>query len=208
VKHIGIFALVTLALLTALMIYSLTILGEYEEFDKSLSDDYVAAAKRLQELDAQFPLPATRTMDAKRFVVWLESRTSLAELLEARFADKEKLSQLQVRKTRNLALEHLLDSLDARSMGISEYCAISARWRAILARKEFAELQVQWRKVVRTKSNPEGMELPPPATDAKPEELALVKKNASRLQATMEADKLSILLDLIAGGEIPEPPKG
>jgi len=203
VKKIGIFALVTLVMLLALVLYAVTVLGQYEDLEKKLSDDYVTAAKSLQELDQLFPNPAAGSLDEKRFVPWMEAREILAGLLKERFEKPKSVTRLQVRETRNMALAKLAETLDHRSMGISEYCAISARWRAILARDEFKDLQNDWRQIVRTQSTPEGMSLPEAAADAKPDEIALIKKHAAQLLATMDADKLSILLDLIAGGEIP-----
>jgi len=207
VSNIGVFALVAVVLLGALMIYTWSIIGKYQEYEKGLTDEYVEAAKALQALDKRYPDPGAKTLEAKRLADWLAVRTTIAELLAERFKDPEMVTQFQVRRTRNLALAKLAETLDPRKMGISEYCAISMRWRALLARKEFDDLQKSWREIVRTRSTPEGMKLPPAAADAIPAEVALVRTHAEQLRGTMEADKLAILLDLIAGGEIPEAPK-
>ena len=203
-KKLGVFAGVTLALLVALMVYALVILGQYSDLEETLAEDYVAASTKLQELDKRFPDPNAKTIDAKRFAVWLEARGGMAELLTEAFKDPEKVSGFQVRKTRNKALARLADLLDQRSMGIGEYDAISTRWHTILARPEFTAAQDKWRAIVRTQSTPEGMPLPEPAKDATPEELALIRKHLARLIETMDADKLSILIGMIARGETPE----
>ena len=203
-KKLGVFAGVTLAMLIALVVYSVTILGQYGDLEDTLANDYVAASANLQELDSSFPNPGAKTIDPKRFVLWLEARTGMADLLAEAFKDPSKVSGFQVRKTRNKALARLADLLDQRSMGIGEYCAISKRWHTILARAEFKDAQAKWRAIVRTQSTPEGMPLPEAAKDATPAELALIKKNLPQLIATMDADKLTILLRLIANGETPE----
>lgn len=202
-KKIGVFAGVTLAMLVALLVYAVTILGQYDDLEKSLAEDYAEAATKLQELDSKFPNPAAKTLDPRRYPAWMESRTGMADLLAERFKDPKKVSGFQVRKTRNVALAMLAELLDQRSMGVGEYCAIAARWRAILALPEFKAAQAKWRAIVRTQSMLEGMPLPAPAADATPEELALIRKSLPQLIATMDADKLTILLDRIAAGETP-----
>jgi len=82
----------------------------------SLAKDYLAASTRLQELDARFPNPGTKTIDPKRFALWLEARTGMADLLAEAFKDPKKVGGFQVRKTRNNALARLADLLDQRSM--------------------------------------------------------------------------------------------
>ena len=203
-KKLGVFAGVTLAMLIALVVYSVTILGQYNDLEDTLAEDRVAASTKLQELDTRFLNPGAKTIDPKRFALWLEARTGMADLLAEAFKDPRKVSGFQVRKTRNNALARLADLLDQRSMGLGEYCAISKRWHTILARSEFTAAQAKWRAIVRTQNTPEGMPLPAAAKDATPAELALIRKNLPQLIATMDADKLTILLRLIASGEATE----
>ena len=65
-SKIGVFALVAVVLLGALMIYTWSIIGKYEEYEKGLTDEYVEAAKALQALDKRYPDPGTTTLEALR----------------------------------------------------------------------------------------------------------------------------------------------
>jgi len=60
-------------------------------------------------------------------------------------------------------------------MSLAEYRATARRWRALLALPEFEALRGAWRKRTATGRLPDGLALPPAATDADGKELEQVR---------------------------------
>ena len=203
-KKIGVFALAALALLVSLMLYSYFILSEYEEYQKSLADDYVAAVESLQEIDAELPGKSGGKFKIARYDDWMAVRTAAGDLLAEQFKDPDRVSTLTMRRTRILMLQRVAEELDSHALGLSEYCALSERWKSIVALPEFGEMQKQWRKRVRVQSDPKALPLPAPARDVRPEELAWVRQHAQKLTDTMRVDVFDVLLGKIAADDLPE----
>ena len=203
-KKIGVFALAALALLVSLMLYSYFILSEYEEYQKSLADDYVAAVESLREIDAELPDKSGGKFKTTRYDDWMAVRTAAGDLLAEQLKDPDRVSTLTMRRTRILMLQRVAEELDAHVLGLSEYCAISARWKSIVALPEFGGLQREWRKRVRVQSDPKALPLPAPAKDARADELAWVRQHAQKLTDTMRVDVFDVLLGKIAADDLPK----
>jgi len=193
VRSLGIFGLVSLILVVVLGVYSCTILKQIEEVEKNLQDDYVAAAVSLRMLESREEKP--------KLDEWLRVRWRVTAVLEEGLKDKESITNLRVRRVRNDALEELAAALREEKIGFARYNELQRRWRALLARPEQAELKATWDKRVRVAESPDPLALPEPAKTVTDAEKKLLAEEKERLAATMEADKLTVLLEKIEAGE-------
>ena len=197
-SKIGVFGTVSLVMVSALLGYSYLVLDGFHEYKRKLSDDYVAAVKTLQRVDREFPDKSGGTFKIARYDDWLAARNVASDVFAERFKDPETASNLTMRRTRIMMLEAIAAELHAHRLGLKEYCAISARWRSLVALPEFGKMQQEWRNAVRVQTDPEPMPLPSPAKDARADEIAWVRKNAPALTASMRVDVFDVLLTKIA----------
>ncbi|MHC4938321.1 MAG: hypothetical protein ACYTHK_05075 [Planctomycetota bacterium] len=197
-KSLGIFGTVSLLLIVVLGVYSCTILQEFDAVQKKIQQDFVEAADKLQSLPER---KAPAAFSAELFESWLQVRERIAKLMIEGLSDTKAITNLLVRRVRNDALKALADELEQREMGFGEYCALQRRWRSIVALPENQKLQEAWNETVRVARPPEPFTLPEPAKDTTKLEKELVKKNEQRLIDSMEADRLTKLLELIEEGK-------
>ena len=197
-KGLGIFGIVSLLLIAVLGVYSCTILQEYEGVQKKIQQDFVDAAARLQSLP-ESELPATTP--APLFESWLEIREIVTKVMNEGLADTKAITNLLVRRVRNDALKTLATELEERKIGFQQYCSLQRRFHSWVARPEQEKLRAAWMEKVRVARPPEPFALPDPAKTISKEELALLAKNEARLIESMQADKLTKLLELIETGD-------
>jgi len=194
-KKLLVVSVVALVAVLGLSLYATKVMGDFHRRDLELRDAETAAADKLIATDERFPYEARPGLDAARFPVWLEVRKALATAFAAREAARA-TNAFHARETRIELLGVLEAALVERKMGFSEYRATAARWRALLARPAFADLQRTWRAATATpKQQPEGLPLPPPAAAATEKEIELLRRYARLLEESMEADLLGPLLD-------------
>ena len=198
-KGLGVFGLISLLLVTVLGLYSCTIMQEFEAVEREIQDDYLAAGDALRAIKGKTEIASDAPFQfkAREFDAWLAVREPVAGMLQAPIPKNQPATNIQLRRLRNRILNTIAASLPTHNLSFAEYCAISKRWQAILARPEFAKLQEEWNQRVRVSSDPNPLPLPAPATDATKEELSLVTTNSVRLAASLEADKLTKLLETI-----------
>lgn len=201
-KGLGVFGLICLLLVGVLGMYSCTILKEFQAVEGEIQDDYLAVESRLRTIEGpkKFEPGTAVHLNARSFDAWLAVRQPMAAALQESFPQDQPATDIQLRRLRNRVLQQLADALPKHQLGFAEFCAISTRWQAILARSEFSELQEEWNRRVRVSNDPMPLPLPPPATDATKEEIQLIKSNSVHLAASLEADKMTRLLNLILGG--------
>jgi len=199
VKGLLIASIVALVVVGGLGIYALKVLGDVQKRGQELDADFEVRAKELRETDALFPCGPVSRLDAARFPTWLEVRGEIARELGARAAEPASNS-FHARETINGMLVLVRKTLVERKMGVSEYGATAARWRALLALPEFADLQQAWRNRTATQAQPGGLPLPPPAADAEEKELDQIRRYARLLEGSMDADLLDPLLGKAGGG--------
>ncbi|MHC4954044.1 MAG: hypothetical protein ACYTGZ_09150 [Planctomycetota bacterium] len=208
-KKLGVFALVSFLMLAALVAYSCSFLKEFEEANKKIQEDYVAAVEALRATNANGPKEAKvqPRLEAKRFAQWLEVRKPVAAIWTDGLKDQKLVPVLLQRRLRNNSMARLAEELDERSMTLRQYRADTKRWHALLALPEFRELKKEWKETVRTKSEPDGLPLPDAPKDATKAELDLIRKSRAELQKTLRADLLTVVLEMIESreGQAPEP---
>ncbi len=197
-SKLGVFGTVSLIMVSTLLGYSYFVLDGFQKYKQKLSDDYLAAVKALQQIDRDFPDKSGGTFKTTRYDDWLAVRSAASDLFAERFKDPETASNLTMRRTRIDMMERVATELQAHKLGLKEYCAISARWRSIVALPEFGSLQQEWRKAVRVQTDPEPMPLPSPAKDARTDEIAWVRQHAPTLTDSMRVDVFDVLLGKIA----------
>jgi len=178
-------------------IYATNILGKFHERDQALRQQFAERADDLRALDALFPWTPRATLDPARFPTWLTVRGKVSEAYRVRIAESD-ARYFHARETSNDLLRLLRQELQEKKMSLAEYRATAARWRALLARPEFGELQAAWRATVTTAAHPDGLPLPPPAADATEKEEEQVRRYATLLQESMYADLLDPLLEEVA----------
>ncbi len=202
-KGLGVFGLISLLLVSVLGLYSCTFMREFEAVEREIQDDYVATATTLRGIASKTEIASDTPYHfaARAFDAWLTVREQVAAMLQEPMPIDQPATNIQLRRLRNRILKQLAESLPIQKLGFAEYCAISKRWQAILARPQFTKMQEEWNRRVRVSSDPNPLPLPPPAKDATKDELALVTLNSVRLVASLEADKLTKLLERILGGE-------
>jgi len=198
-KNLMIAAAIAILIVGGSAFFAVSVLGDYARKEKELQKDYDARVTALRATNTRFSYTPGKTLDAARFAVYLEARTAVAREFAIRIQEHSK-NTFHARRTHNALLAVLRAQLNERKMSLKEYRTIAARWRALLARKEFGGLQEMWRATVNTERAPEGLPLPPPANDAQPAELELIRKNKKVLEETLHADLLDPLLDEIAAG--------
>ena len=196
-KKLLLLALIALAAVGGLSIYATKVMGDFHKREQELTRQFAERAEDLRAIDRLFPYTATGKLDAIRFPVYLEIRGNLSEAFRARIAEHAR-SSFHARETRNDLLRLLRLDLQAKKMSLLEYRFTAARWRALLAREEFADLQASWRATVFDKTHPDGLPLPAPAADATPKELELVRRYSRLLEESMHSDLLAPLLDRVA----------
>lgn len=172
------------------------LITKFDEQNRKLQAAYEERAEALRAHDGTLHLAVWGTLDKGRADAWLAIRKALAEAYRERLAETSD-NYFHARETTNRMLALLLAQLREHKMGFVQYRSMERRWHALLARDEFKALQDAWRTTVFTKEHPGGLPLPPPATDATPEEIALVKAHAADLEATLHADLLDPLLNEI-----------
>ena len=197
-SKLGVFGTVCLVMVSALLAYSYFVLDGFQKYKTKLADDYVAAVKSLQQIDREFPDKSGGTFQTTRYDDWLAVRSAASDVFAERFKNPETASNLTMRRTRIDMLEAVATELQAHKLGLKEYCAISARWRSIVALPEFGKLQQEWRKAVRVQTDPNPMPLPSPAKDARTDEIAWVRQHAPALIASMRVDVFDVLLTKVA----------
>lgn len=197
-KGLLVASIVALVIVGGLGLYSLKVIGEAalqtEELDKVLD----ARAKDLRETDALFPYAPVPHLDPARFQTWLEVRGEVARAFAERAAEPASNS-FHARETINAMLALVRDELVERKMSLAEHRATAARWRALLAVQEFAELRTVWRRRTATEGKPDGIPLPPAAADAREKELEQIRRYARLLEESMDADLMDPLLEKIGG---------
>jgi hypothetical protein len=196
-KMLALVSAVAVLVVGGIAIYANHFLGRVEKKREELDRIFAERAEDLRGLDRRFPPPPAGPLDAKRFVPWLEARTAAALAWEGRIGEAAGETWFHVRETRNAILERLRKELEARSMGLAEYRALSARVLALLALPELEGLRAEWTAKIRARS-PDGVPLPPPAADATPAERALVLEHAAAIRDSATADLMLPLLDEIA----------
>ncbi len=198
-KSLLVASVVALVVVGGLGLYSLKVIGEAarrtEELDKVLD----ARAKELRETDALFPWAPLPHLDPARFQTWLEARGEIARAFAERAAAPAS-SSLHARETINEMLAVVREELVERKMSLAEYRATSARWRALLAMPEFAELRAAFGRRTATEGQPKGIPLPPPAADAAEKETEQIRRYARLLEESMDADLMDPLLEKIGRG--------
>lgn len=179
--------------------FAFGIISKFHEEDRRLQEAYEQHALALRSLDNQLPKARHETLHPERFAVWLAVRAKVAKEYAARIEEPSP-NTFHARETRNRVLGLLREELEKAGMGPTEYRSLSARWRALVGRAEFAALREAWKRTVFDAKHPqgEGLPLPPAAENATAGEIALVKANAERLEASMHADLLGPLLEEIA----------
>jgi len=185
---------IALVLVGGLGIYSLRVLGEAARRTEELEKAYAAASKALLETDALFPYTAPPHLDPIRFPTWLEVRGAMSRDVAAR-VEEPSSGDFHTRETVTELLHQMRDELVARKMSLAEYRATARRWRALLAEPEFEDLRAAWRKRTATRKYPDGLPLPPAATDAEEKELEQLRRYTRLLEDTMDADLMGPLLD-------------
>jgi hypothetical protein len=195
-KGLGVFGLISLLLIAVLGLYSCTIMKEFKAVEREIQEDYQSVEIRLRAIEGKkkVAIGSAFRLNANSFDSWLAVRQPMAAALQEPFDQKHPATNIQLRRLRNRVLNQLADALPAQDLGFAEYCAISTRWQALLARPEFSNLQEAWNKRVRVESDPNPLPLPPPAMDATKLELQLITTNAVHLAASLEADKMTRLL--------------
>ena len=199
VKGLLIASIVALVVVGGLGVYALKVLGDFQQREQTLDEDFEARAKELRETDVLFTCAPVSRLDAARFPTWIEVRGEVAREFAARAAEPAS-NAFHARETMNGMLLLVRGKLVEKQMGISEYCATAARWRALLALPEFAELQQAWRKRTATGAQPEGLPLPAPAADAEEKEIEQIRRYARLLEGSMDADLMDPLLGRVGGG--------
>ena len=114
---------------------------------------------------------------------------------------KRRIEALLQRRVRNDALKSLQETLTAQQLSFEAYNNASMRWRSLIARPEFPTLHEAWGKEVRVASSPVPLALEEPAADTTELERSLLKESEARLIKTLSADKLTVLVELIASTE-------
>jgi len=193
-KKLLILSLVALVAILGLSFYAMKVMGDFHRRDLELREAFDAAAKKLLATDERFPYVARPDLDPARFPVWLEIRKNVATAFAARAGERAR-NAFHARETRMEMLGLLEADLLERKMGLSEYRATAARWRALVALPAFADLQRAWRARTATPRQAEGLPLPPPADDATEKELEIVRRYARLLEESMDADLLDPTLD-------------
>jgi hypothetical protein len=165
---------------------------------QAVQEEFEQRAAALRETDQRFAYEPRPALDPARFPAYLEVRQVVAREFEARIHEHSR-NKFHARRTHNALLRILRTQLDEKRMSLLEYRTTAARWRALLARREFARLQAAWRATVTTTEHPEGLPLPAPAADAKAPEIDLIRRHAQLLEESMYADLLDPLLEYCAG---------
>lgn len=191
--------IVAIVIVGGLGIYSLRVLGEAAQRAKELQEAYEAATKALLQTDELFPHAPEQHLDPLRFPAWLEARRAVAAEVASRVAEPSS-NDFHTRETINDLLVFLRSELIERKMSLAEYREIAERWRELLALPAFGDLQKSWRTRTATKKQPDGLPLPPPATDAQEKEIEQIKRYERNLLDSMDADLLGPLLDEIGKG--------
>ena len=197
-RNLMIWAAIAILAVGGSAFFAVSVLGDYARKDKELLEDYEARVAALRATNGRFSFQPSRSLDATRFEVYLACREAVSEEFEARIQQYSQ-NAFHARRTHNELMAILRAQLNERKMSLREYRAIAGRWRALLARTEFAPLRETWRLTVTTPREPGGLPLPPPAQDAQAPELDLIAKHRKRLAETMHADLLDPLLDEIGG---------
>jgi len=193
---VSLFALVCVG---GLAIYATTILGKFHERDQALRKVFEERAEDLRAVDGLLPWTPRATLDPTRFPVYLEVRGAVSEAYRERIAERQG-GAFHARETSNDLLRLLRQELQEKKMSLAEYHATAARWRALLARPEFGELQAAWRATVTTSAHPDGLPLPEPAADASEKEREQLRRYRALLEQSMYADLLDPLVDEVVAG--------
>ena len=141
--------------------------------------------------------------DGQRTPIGLAVRMAASTLLAEREREPRAGYPMIKRHTRNLVLQRVSEELRAKRLGLSEYVALAARWRSLVALPAFATLQDDWRISVENSTGATTQSLPDPAKDAAPAELELVRKHSKQLSESMRVDPFDNLLENIAKGDAP-----
>jgi hypothetical protein len=184
---------VGVVVVAGMALFATKVLSDFAQKNEALRRDLAERAAALRETDRRFPYKPRPTLDAARFPLYLEVRRTVAREFEARLQEHAR-NTFQKRRTENELLLILRVQLDEKRMGLLEYRTTAARWRALLGRREFPQLQAAWRATVTATG------LPEPATDAKPAELELIRRYARLLEESMYAELLDPLLDNLPYG--------
>lgn len=187
-------SVVALVLVGGLGIYSLRVLSEAARRTEDLDKAFDTASKALLETNALFPYTAPPHLDPIRFQTWLEVRAEMSRDVAAHVAEPSS-GDFHTRETVNELLHRMRGELVERKMSLAEYRTTAQRWRTLLALPEFEDLRAVWRKRTATGKLPDGIALPPAATDATEKELEQLRRYARLLEDTMDADLLDPLLD-------------
>ena len=198
-KGLLVASIVALVIVGGLGLYSLKVLGQVQKRGQELDEAFEARAKELRETDGLFPYAPVPHLDPTRFPTWLEVRGEIARAFAGRVAETASNS-FHEKETINEMLAALRAELIERKMSLAEYRATAARWRALLALPEFAEIRKRWRERTVGEGRPDGLALPPPAADAQEKELEQIRRYARLLEESMDADLLDPLLNRAGGG--------
>ena len=201
-KTLGIFGLVSLGLILSLVFYSCTILQEYEAVEYKINQDYIDVDEALRASPPRTegsPAPFTE----QSFGKWLAAREAVTKTMKEGLDDPDAITTLLVRRVRNDALKTLHESIVEQGLDLWLYNRMAFRWRSLIARAEFDALRKAWAKDVRVASRPDPLPLEEPAQDITDVERSLLKKYEARLIASLSADQLTVLLELIAAGQGP-----
>jgi hypothetical protein len=198
-KSLLIASVVAIVVVGGVGIYSLRVLGGFQQRVKEIEAVFELRAKDLRETDEMFPYVPVPHLDPVRFGTWLEARTEIARALGERAAEPAS-GDFHRREATNVMLVVVREELIEREMSLAEYRAISARWRALLGLPEFEGLRKGWRQKTAVGDHAEGLPLPPPAADAQEKELEQLRRYARQLEESMDADLLGPSLDKAASG--------
>ena len=199
-KSLGVFGIISALLIGILGVYSCTVLRQFNEVKRKLQEDYVAAVEALQAIPAKKP---PREFDKALFEKWLDARRAIAAVMEEGFKDKDSITNLKVKRVRNDSLKALADSLEGSGLSFVAYCELQRRWRSIIARPEYERFRKAWNEKVRVASEPEPLPLREPAAKLTAAEPELLATHEQALLDTLEADRLTVLLEKIEAGEMP-----
>jgi len=176
---------------------------------RKITDNYQTKIDRLaevfNELDLQYPVPATHELAADRFAAFLTARHAVADLIDTRSGTDR--GALTVPGTRIEMLETLREELVLAKMTRVEYQNITHRLWMLLARGAepgapgpMQELNQALRAALQTGRERDRIVLPDAAPTMSDAERELIYKSGSKIQESMSGDRIMRVLSSLPNG--------
>ena len=185
---------VALAVVISVTWYTASFIREFEDQKAEVQEKLEAVQGTLVATNARWPYRSSQTrLEPKRFAAYLAARTAAYETLAERHDQPDSRRGFNAKRARNAALRTLAAELTAQTMSIDEFAAIRDRFASILATDASTDLLREWRmQTSNAKTLPNGLPLPPAATDVTDAERQLIEKQKKQLVAGMGAELLEL----------------